>query len=77
MPPGNRLRQHVNNFVKMSIVLKELKESRFWLRLIDRTQMASPDDIHPVKGECDELCAIIGKSISTPKKRRSRSLNGH
>ena len=61
---------------KMSIVLKELKESRFWLRLID-SQMLSPDDIHPVKGECDELCAIIGKSISTAKKRKSRSLNGH
>jgi len=62
---------------KMSIVLKELKESRFWLRLIDRTQMLSPDEIRPVTGECEELCAIIGKSVSTAKKRKSRSLNGH
>lgn len=59
---------------KMSIVLKELKESRFWLRLIDRTQMLSPKDIHPVIGECGELCAIIGKSISTAKTRRPRSV---
>jgi four helix bundle protein len=62
---------------KMSIVLKELKESRFWLRLIDRTQMLSPKDVHPVIGECEELCAIIGKSVSTAKKRKSRSINDH
>jgi four helix bundle protein len=55
---------------KMSIVLKELKESRFWLRLIDRTQMLSAIDVHPVIGECGQLCAIIGKSISTAKKRK-------
>ncbi len=55
---------------KMSIVLKELKESRFWLRLINRTQMLSPKDVHPAIGECEELCAIIGKSVSTAKKRK-------
>jgi len=55
---------------KMSIVLKELKESRFWLRLIHRTQMLSQKDILPVIGECEELCAGIGKSVSTAKKRR-------
>ena len=27
---------------KMSIVLKELKETRFWLRVIDRTEMLAP-----------------------------------
>ncbi len=53
---------------KMSIVLKELKESRFWLRLIHRTQILSPSDIDPAIGECEELCAIIGKSVSTAKK---------
>ncbi len=56
---------------KMSIVLKELKESRFWLRLINRTQMLSPKDVHPAIGECEELCAIIGKSVSTAKKRKN------
>ena len=55
---------------KMSIVLKELKESRLWLRLIHRTQMLSQKDILPVIGECEELCAVIGKSVSTAKKRR-------
>jgi four helix bundle protein len=55
---------------KMSIVLKELKESRFWLRVIHRTQMLSPEDVQPMIGESEELCAIVGKSVSTARRRR-------
>ncbi|MGZ3537658.1 MAG: four helix bundle protein [Thermodesulfobacteriota bacterium] len=56
---------------KMSIVLKELKESRFWLRLISRTKMLTSDHTEPVLNECQQLCAIIAKSILTAKRRRS------
>ncbi len=55
---------------KMSIVLKELKESRFWLRLIHRTQMLSAKEVQPAIEECEQLCAVIGKSVSTARKRR-------
>ena len=56
---------------KMSIVLKELKESRFWLRLIRRTEMLPSDRTEPVISECQQLCAIVAKSILTAKRRRS------
>ncbi len=56
---------------KMSIVLKELKESRFWLRLISRTEMLTSNLIEPVLDECQQLCAIVAKSILTAKRRRS------
>jgi four helix bundle protein len=55
---------------KMSIVLKELKEARFWLRLISRTEMLASDRTEPVLGECQQLCAIVAKSILTAKRRR-------
>jgi four helix bundle protein len=55
---------------KMSIVLKELKETRFWLRLIHRTEMLAPKYTDSVINECEQLCAIIGKSVSTARKRR-------
>ena len=54
---------------KMSIVLKELKETRFWLRVIQRTELLGPDHLAQVLEECEQLCAIIGKSIVTAKKR--------
>jgi len=56
---------------KMSIVLKELKESRFWLRLISRTEMLTSNRTEPVLDECQQLCAIVAKSILTAKRRRS------
>jgi four helix bundle protein len=56
---------------KMSLALKELKETRFWLRLIHRNGMISNKDIEPVMGECEQLCAIIGKSIFTAKRKKT------
>ena len=55
---------------KMSIVLKELKETRFWLRLIRRTELLAPKHTDPAISECEQLCAIIGKSISTARKKK-------
>jgi len=55
---------------KMSIVLKELKESRFWLKLICRTRMLTLDQTNPIIDECEQLCAIVAKSIITAKKRK-------
>jgi four helix bundle protein len=56
---------------KMSLVLKELKESRFWLRLIRRTKMLDFKQTDPVIDECEQLCAMVAKSILTAKRRRS------
>lgn len=55
---------------KLGIVLKELKESRYWLRLICQTEMLVSQRVEPLLQECEELCAIVAKSISTAKKRR-------
>jgi len=54
---------------KLSIVLKELKESRFWLRLIQRTNI-SRSSVEPVIRECEELCAIVAQSILTARKNK-------
>ena len=54
---------------KMSIVLKELKESRFWLRLIRRTKMLDSKHTDLAIDECEQLCANVAKSIITAKKK--------
>ncbi len=55
---------------KLSIVITELKESRYWLRVVQRISALSVDGIKPLLDECEQLIAIIGKSISTVRKRR-------
>ena len=52
---------------KLKIVLKELRESRFWLRYIARTELLSTAQIGNLLDECQQLCNIIGKSVVTAK----------
>ena len=53
---------------KLGIVLKELKETRFWLRVIHRTEIVTHEQIESLIEECEELIAIVAKSIMTTKK---------
>lgn len=55
---------------KMGVVLKELKETRYWLRLIRKTELLTPTRTSPVMDECEQLCAIIAKSIITAKTKK-------
>jgi len=52
---------------KNSIVLREARESRFWLRLIVATRLASVEQIEPLLAEANEL---VGIYTSTVKKAR-------
>jgi four helix bundle protein len=56
---------------KLRIGLKELKETRFWLRLINRVPLAEPEAVIPLMQECEELIAIKAKSIITARKAKS------
>ena len=56
---------------KLLIVLKELRESRYWLRFIIAAKLLPANLVSDLLAECSELCDIIGKSVSTAKSRRS------
>lgn len=55
---------------KLGVVLKELKESRFWLNVILKASLLRPDKVDPLRDECEELIAIIAKSIFTARKSK-------
>ncbi|MFB3891154.1 MAG: four helix bundle protein [Phycisphaerae bacterium] len=58
---------------KIKVVLKELKESRVWLTIIDRKKMVTPPQI--VKDalvECGELAAIFSTSVATARRNLER-----
>ena len=52
---------------KLGIALKELRESRTWVKLILKTKMLPDDRLNPLLDECIQLCNIIGKSVVTAK----------
>lgn len=57
-----------NDFIhKMQIVLKELKESLYWLRLIHKAQLLPDTKTDVLLNEASELIRIIAKSVITAK----------
>jgi len=58
---------------KLIICLKELRESRCWIRLIIKTDMLPEHRMGELLEECNQLCNIIGRSIVTTKANKERA----
>jgi four helix bundle protein len=52
---------------KLQITLKELNETLYWLKLIDKFQVNA--GIKSIIQENKELCAIVARSVLTAKNR--------
>jgi len=58
---------------KLKIVLKELRECRFWLTIIHRKALVKDlDRVREALTETDELIGIFVKSIQTAKKNAEK-----
>jgi four helix bundle protein len=58
---------------KVNVALKELVETRGWLNFIIRAQLLPGRRVEVLLKECEELCRILGKSVSTAKANGQRS----
>jgi len=58
---------------KLSICLKELRETRCWIRLIIKTEMLPEHRMGELLDECNQLSNIIGQSIVTAKANRPKA----
>ena len=58
-----------NDFIhKLQIVLKELRETDFWLRVIVAAEMLPAEKMKDILQETDELIGIVVTSIKTARK---------
>src|SRR5262249_48208292 len=57
---------------KLAICLKELRESRCWIRMIIKAEIMPEHRMSEVLDECDQLCKIVAQSIVTAKKTGNR-----
>ena len=55
---------------KMKILLKELRETRITLRIINEKPIVKDTRIEVTLKECNELIGIFTKSVETAKKNR-------
>jgi four helix bundle protein len=58
---------------KIGVVLKELKETRYWLRLARHVPLVKPvSRLDAILDETEQLVAIFGKSVSTARRSLAR-----
>ncbi len=53
---------------KMTIALKESRETNYWLRLIRDSELMPANRMNDIILESDELSKILGKTVITSKK---------
>src|SRR3981081_1651869 len=62
---------------KLGICLKELRETRTWLKFVREMNLTSPELLDPALRECDELLAILATSIKTARLNGRRGASDH
>ena len=55
---------------KLQIALKELRESRYWLRLLAVSETIPPHRLEEIINEATQLRAILSKAVATAKQRQ-------
>src|SRR5213593_1747773 len=60
---------------KLGICLKELRETRTWLKFIREMGFSSVESVDPVLRECEELLAILATSVRTARENARRANN--
>jgi hypothetical protein len=59
---------HRADFIhKVNVALKELVETRGWLKFIILARLLPAKRVAVLVDECSQLCRILGKSIATAK----------
>jgi four helix bundle protein len=57
-----------NDFVhKVLVALKELRESRIWIRIIVKANLLREHRMAELLDECSQLCNILGRSAATAR----------
>lgn len=54
---------------KLSISLKELRETKTWLRIIRKADLLPAERLLKITDETDQLCAILSQSVHTVKAK--------
>jgi len=54
---------------KLNVALKELVETRGWIKFTCTAELLPADRIEMILDECDQLCRILGKSVATARSK--------
>lgn len=59
---------------KLQIALKEARETIYWLRLLDKARTVSPERLHEILDESNQLRAMLSKAVARAKGKAKPGL---
>lgn len=59
---------------KYAIALKEARETLYWLRLLEKSNLIEKDLARPLIQEANEICKILGAILASTERRSATSL---
>ena len=59
---------------KISVALKEMRETKGWLKFIIKTRLLTQSRVASLLDESMQLCNILGRSIVTTKSKVTRAV---
>jgi four helix bundle protein len=54
---------------KLQIGLKEIRETAYWLALVEKANLLKNDSLPRLRSRCEELTAILARSVITAKSK--------
>ncbi|MCM1139558.1 MAG: four helix bundle protein [Muribaculum sp.] len=57
---------------KLYVALKECSETRYWLKLLSRTKLLSPQEFESMENDASELYALLTSIIKSTKSNNSK-----
>ena len=54
---------------KLQIGLKEIRETAYWLAIVEKSDLLKSDALTRLIGRCEELTAILARSVITAKSK--------
>ena len=65
-----------NDFVhKLQIALKEIRETNFWLRLLQKSELVAAGKMAEIVDESSQLKAILSKAVATAKGKSKTAVS--
>ena len=57
---------------KLGIAYKEARETKYWIKLLSRTDFLSQEQADSILQDADEICKIIAQILITMKKKEEQ-----
>jgi four helix bundle protein len=57
---------------KLAVSWKEMRESHYWLKVVQRAELVKPSLLDSLLQETGELCAILSRSLTTARQRTNK-----